>query len=76
MENERVDLSLSSSHRPFYKPHTIGHVPARQDRHKRLVPDVRYTLTCKCGFADFVERTKKQQREIYKTHLLATVGKL
>jgi hypothetical protein len=67
------DLSLSSSHKPEYKPHTIGHV---QERGRgRMVPDNRYTLTCRCGFADSELRTKKQQREIYKAHLLATVGK-
>lgn len=75
MENKnKVDPRLASSHKPEYLPHTIGHVAARQ--HGRLVPDNRYTLICRCGFMDTLLRTKKQQREIYKAHLLATVGKL
>lgn len=72
---KKADLSRVDAHRPTYIAVTLGHVPARQDRY-RMVPDVRYTMQCKCGFRDTTVRTKTAQREIFKNHILATVGHL
>lgn len=67
-----MNVRRADAHKPEYMIHTIGRVVF----HGREVNDNRYTLICKCGFMDTLLRPKKQQRAIYKQHLLDTVGHL